>query len=188
MSKASGPSFVLELPLVVDPHENRVLSVRFEAGRQLYNAVLGEALWHLGRLKQSRAWAAARKLPHGPPRSSEQKARAEAFSLIAKTVGFTEYGLQSYATQCKNSCWMGDHLDAHTTQKIATRVFQAAQRYRFRTGGCPRFKPKWKALESMEGKSNATGLRWREDHLEWGRLCLQALFDRKDKHGVQTFR
>lgn len=187
MSKKTGPSFVLELPLVVNPHENRVLSVRFEAGRQLYNAVLGEALRRLDFIKQSKAWATARKMPKGPPKSAEQKARAAEFSLITRTVGFTDYDLQSYATQCKNACWIGDHLDAHTTQKIATRAFHAAQRYQFRTGGRPRFKPKWKALESMEGKSNATGLRWREDHPEWGKLRLKALFDRKDKHGVQTF-
>lgn len=187
MSKKTGPSFVLELPLVVNPHESRVLDARFEAGRQLYNAVLGEALKRLDRMKQSRARAAARKLPKGAPKSPEQRARSAAFSLVAQTVGFTDFDIQSYATRCKNACWIGDHLDAHTTQKIATRAFLAAQRYQFRTGGRPRFKPKWKVLESMEGKSNATGLRWREDHLEWSGLSLKALYDQKDKHGVQTF-
>ncbi|WP_312284126.1 transposase [Candidatus Igneacidithiobacillus taiwanensis] len=187
MSKKAGPSFVLELPLVVNPHESRVLSVRFEAGRQLYNAVLGEALRRLDMMKESRAWAAARKMPKGAPKSPEQKARAAEFSLIAETIGFTDYDIQSYATRCKNACWIGDHLDAHTTQKIGTRAFTAAQRYQFRTGGRPRFKPKWKALESMEGKSNATGLRWREDHIEWNGLSLRAIYDQKDKHGVQAF-
>jgi Transposase and inactivated derivatives len=187
MSKKSGPSFVLELPLVVSPHESRVLSVRFEAGRQLYNAVLGEALRRLDRMKQSKAWQSARKMPQGAPKSPEQKARAEAFALIAKNIGFTDYDIQSYATQCKNACWIGAHLDAHTTQKIATRAFLAAQRYQFRAAGRPRFKPKWKVLESMEAKSNAAAIRWRGDHIEWGKLNLKVRFDRKDKHGVQTF-
>lgn len=187
MSKKSGPSFVLELPLVVSPHESRVLSVRFEAGRQLYNAVLGEALRRLDLMKQSKAWQSARKMPSGAPKSPEQKARTEAFVLIAKSIGFTDYDIQSYATQCKNACWIGAHLDAHTTQKIATRAFLAAQRYQFRAAGRPRFKPKWKVLESMEAKSNAAAIRWRGDHIEWGKLNLKARFDRKDKHGVQTF-
>lgn len=187
MSKKAGPSFVLELPLAVNPFESRVLSVRFEAGRQLYNAVLGEALRRLDLMKQSRAWAAARKMPKGAPRSPSLRARAAEFSLIAKTIGFTDYDLQSFATKCKNACWIGDHLDAHTTQKIGTRAFKAAQRYQFRTGGRPRFKPKWKTLESMEGKSNVAGLRWREDHIEWNGLSLKAIYDPKDKHGVQTF-
>lgn len=187
MSRKSGPSFVLDLPLIVNPHESRVLTVRFEAGRQLYNAVLGEALRRLDQMKQSKAWAAARKMPRGTPESPEQKARSAEFSVIAQTVGFTDYGIQSFATKCKNACWIGDHLDAHTTQKIGTRAFQAARRHQFRNGGRPRFKPKWKTMESVEGKSNAAGLRWRDDHVEWGKLKLKALFDRKDKHGVQTF-
>ena len=107
--KEKQPTFVLELPLVANPHESRVLAVRFEAGRQLYNAVLGEALRRLGLMKQSRAWQAARKMPKGTPGSPEQKARASEFSLISKTIGFTDYDLQAYATQCKNACWIGDH-------------------------------------------------------------------------------
>ena len=187
MSKKAGPSFVLELPLVVSPHENRALAVRFEAGRQLYNAVLGESLRRLDLMKQSKAWAAARKMPKGAPKSAEQNTRSAEFSLIAQTIGFTDYDLQSYATRCKNACWIGEHLDAHTTQKIGTRAFKSAQRYQFRTGGRPRFKPKWKMLESMEGKSNAAGLRWRDDHLEWNKLKLKVIYDQKDPHGVQTF-
>ena len=187
MSKKAGPSFVLELPLVANPHESRVLAVRFEAGRQLYNAVLGESLRRLDLMKQSKAWGAARKMPQGAPKSPEQKARSAEFALIAETLGFTDYDLQSYATRCKNACWIGEHLDAHTTQKVGTRAFKAAQRFQFRTGGRPRFKPKWKALQSMEGKSNAAGLRWRDDHLEWDRLKLKVIYDQKDSYGVQTF-
>ncbi|AOU98283.1 hypothetical protein BI364_10200 [Acidihalobacter yilgarnensis] len=164
-----------------------MLSVRFEAGRQLYNAVLGEALRRLDLMKQSRVWQAARKMTKGKPGSPEQKARATEFSLITKAIGFTDYDLQAYATQCKNACWIGEHLDAHATRKIGTRAFKAAQRYQFRTGGRPRFKPKWKSLASMEGKSNATGLRWRNDHLEWNGLKLKAIYDCKDTHGVQAF-
>ncbi|EQD41260.1 transposase IS605 OrfB, partial [mine drainage metagenome] len=145
---------MLELPLRVNPHESRALAVRFEAGRQLYHAVLGEALRRLDLMQQSRAWAAARKMPQGAPGSPEQKNRAAGFSRIAKTIGFTDYAMQAFATKCKNACWIGDHLDAHTTQKIGTRAFQAAQRYSFRTSG----RPSWVRLRipgsrvSQEGR------------------------------------
>lgn len=187
MSRKAAPSFVLELPLVVSPEQDQTLAVRFEAGRQLCNAVLGEALRRLDLMKQSRTWAAARKMPNGAPGSPQQQARSAEFARVARSMAFTDYDLQSYATRCKNACWIGDHLDAHTTQKIGTRAFKAAQRYQFRAGGRPRFKPKWKALESLESKTNATGLRWRDDHLEWSDLKLRALYDPKDPHGVQTF-
>jgi hypothetical protein len=96
------PTFILELPLVVSSHEARILSVRFECGRQLYNAVLGEALRRLDLMKQSKAWQVARKMPSDAPGSP-----AAEFSLIAETIGLTHYDIQAYATRCKNACWMG---------------------------------------------------------------------------------
>ena len=94
----STPFFILEPPLVVNPREIRILSVRFEAGRQLYNAVLGESLRHPEFMKQSRAWGAARKMPKGTQKSWEKKARSARFALIAQTMGVSDYDLQSYAT------------------------------------------------------------------------------------------
>ena len=166
--------------------EARILSVRFEAARQLYNAVLSEALRRIDLMRQSRAWNQAQKLPRGMSGSLERKERLKAFSAVAKQFDLTDYALQSYATQCKNSCWIGEHLDAHVTQKLGTRVFWVAQRYQFRKGGRPRFKSHWKALESVEGKTNATGVRWRNGHVEWNGLSLSVRYDRKDRYGVQA--
>ena len=167
--KKKKPMFILELPLKVGSRESHLLSVRFEAGRQLYNAVLGEALRRMDLMRDSCYWACARKMPAGETGSPEREERSWFFSWVATRQGFTDADMQSYATKCKNGCWIGDHLDAHTTQKIGTRAFKAVQRYQFRTAGRPRFKPKWKMLESMEGKNNTTGLRWCGDHVEWNK-------------------
>ncbi|MDA8383938.1 MAG: hypothetical protein M0037_12950 [Betaproteobacteria bacterium] len=59
MPKAQSPSFILELPLVVQPTAERVIQGRLEAGRRVYNAVLDEALKRLGLMRQSKAWQVA---------------------------------------------------------------------------------------------------------------------------------
>ncbi|WP_035454278.1 hypothetical protein, partial [Alicyclobacillus herbarius] len=41
--KKRTPSFVCEIPLRVTRRQEQILEARFEAGRQMYNAVLGEA-------------------------------------------------------------------------------------------------------------------------------------------------
>ena len=43
MARTKTPSFVLELGLEVNAHEEAELNKRFEAARQLYNACLDEA-------------------------------------------------------------------------------------------------------------------------------------------------
>lgn len=66
MSKrCTTPSFVLEVPRVITPDDERVLLARLEAGRRLYNAVLGDALQRLAAMRADAAWAAACALPKG---------------------------------------------------------------------------------------------------------------------------
>jgi hypothetical protein len=60
MPRATTPSFVVELPLQVSETDARVLSVRLEAARQVYNACLGEALRAARRMRDSREWQRAR--------------------------------------------------------------------------------------------------------------------------------
>ena len=179
-TKVKTPSFILELPLIVTSSDEQSLNIRFEFARQLYNAVLGEALKRLSLIKQSKQWQYARSLPKNNPDKSD------IFKSCADLFKFTDYDLQSYGTECKNSCFIREHIDSHTAQKISSRAFRAAQRYQFRKSGKPRFKSKWKSLNSVESKSNASGIRWRDNHIEWSRLNLYAMFDKKDKHGVQA--
>ncbi len=66
--RGATPSFVLELPLRVTSSDVRRLGVIFFSARQVYNACLGEALARLERLRDSRAYRRALRLPRGPLR------------------------------------------------------------------------------------------------------------------------
>ena len=167
MPKAQTSSFILELPLVVQPPEDRVMLGRFEAGRRLYNTVLDEALKRLDLMRQSKAWQDARTLPRG-------KARNTAFRDGNTAFGFSEYALHSVATRHKNSAGFADRLGAHETQKIGSRVWKAVAEYAFGIRGRPRFKGRNRALHSLEGKNNVAGIRWDADTgcVTWNKLVL----------------
>ena len=51
MKKNTTPTFLLELPLRVDAGQAKRLRAHFEAARCLYNALLGEALKRLQRMR-----------------------------------------------------------------------------------------------------------------------------------------
>ena len=185
MPKAKVPSFICELPLVVTPAVERQLLVRLDCARQVYNACLGEALKRLSRLRESVAYQAARKLPQGPRNSEAARKRADAFRAANAQVAFSEYDLHAYATQFSHS-WLGQHLDSNTVQKMATRAFLAVQQFAFGKRGRPRFRGKgW--FDSVEGKTNASGILWRENAVRWLGLELPALINPKDAviaHGL----
>lgn len=171
MPRLITPSFIAELPLVVGRAQEAVLLARFEAGRRIFNATLGDALKRLDLMRESKAYQAARALPKG-------RTRTDAFKACNERFGFTEYALQAVATGHKNNGGFAERLGAHETQKIGSRVFAAVREYAFGKRGRPRFKGMGRPLHSLEGKSNAAGIRWNSDTgaVSWGKdlvLCTR---------------
>ena len=171
MSKRrTTPSFVLEVPRVITPDDERVLLARLEAGRRLYNAVLGDALQRLAAMRADAAWAAACALPKGTA------ARTAAFRACREPHGFSENALQACATAHKHAAGFQDRLGAHETQTLASRVWKAVEAYALGRRGRPRFKSARHPLRSIAGKSAGSGLRWNRDSgvLIWGKRDLPA--------------
>jgi putative transposase len=69
MRRSQTASFVTELPLVVDSKIEKKLLAKFQAGRQLYNACLHEAMARMNLVKNSDAYTLAKKLFKGKARS-----------------------------------------------------------------------------------------------------------------------
>ena len=171
-------TFIHELPLRVTPAQERELAVRFDCARQLYNACLDTALKRLKLMHESRAFRKTRVMKRG-------RERTATFRRLDEKFGFREYDLHAVAIRTKNACHIGDHLDAHVAQKVASRAFAAVREYAFGRRGRPRFRGR-RGLHSLEGKSNSTGIRWRDGAIHWMGLVLPALFDPRDRWGVEA--
>ena len=171
-------SFIFELPLQVSPEEEKTLNTRFDAGGSLYNVCLGEALKRLDLARQSKEWALVRKLPRS-------KERSKRFQEILQLFQFSEYALHLALKKHVKSSWIKDHIDSQVAQKIGSRAFQAAYEYLVGKRGRPRFK-KTKQFSSLEGKSNITGIRFKNGKIQWKSLILKPLYDKSDKDGVEA--
>jgi hypothetical protein len=189
MKRSKTPTFLLELPLVADLGRARHLGAHFEVARCLYNALLGEALKRLNRMRADPAWQAARAIP-----KIQKQERAAAFSQLRQAYGFSEYALHDFAKKA-NCAWIVDHIDAVTAQTLATRAYQAVNRVCLGKAKKVRFKSKGRGLDSLEGKRNNTGLRFvlqppgegNQGWLVWGKDRLPVLIDWNDpvvKYGL----
>ncbi len=171
-------SFIFELPLQLTPEEEKRIHTRFEAGGHLYNVCLEEALKRLDLARQSKERQKARKLPRSKERSKQ-------FQKILKRVQFSEYALHFIAKKHVQASWIKDHIDSQVAQKIASRGYLAANEYLIGKRGRPRFKNP-KLFSSLEGKSNITGIRFKNGKIHWNNLILKPLYDKKDKDGVEA--
>ncbi|MGD1909978.1 MAG: hypothetical protein ACFB2X_03690 [Rivularia sp. (in: cyanobacteria)] len=93
MARKTTPSFTTELPLKVDSKLEKQLSARFQAGRQLYNACLSEALICMELVRNSESYKQAKKLN----REKDKKQRKELFKAAREQARFSDYELQSFA-------------------------------------------------------------------------------------------
>ena len=175
------PTFVCEVPLRVAPAQEQVVLARLEAARQVYNACLGEAKRRVGLVRQSKVFQRARTLQRDDP------TRRTLFAQARAAFACSEYGLHAYASEVRQS-WLGEHLDSNTCQKLASRAYAAANRLLLGQARRVRFKGRHQ-LDSVEGKTNTSGLRWRGTQVEWNGLVLPARLDRRDpvqSHGLDA--
>ena len=156
MPRTTTPSFVTEIPLIVNSVANRELEARFHGGQQLLNAVLGEAMIRMELVRNSESYQQAKRL-----KGDDNKAqRNKLFEKARKLYRFSDFELQSFATlTAKRSKWIEDKLDAQVIQKLATRAFKAVERVLFGKAKKIRFKT-FDRFKSVEGKTNKQGLRW----------------------------
>jgi len=189
MARKTTPTFVHELRLATPPSAIKVLDKRLDVGRQIYNACLGEALKRLKLMRDSKIYKAARKLPKEVKsligKHKPNSAIRALFNEAAELYKFREYDLHSYVKHLRSETWLSEHIDSATAQKLATRAFNAVKEYSVGARGKPRFRS-INRFSSVEGKSNASGIRWQDGRVKWKGLELSVKFDKKDKHGLES--
>jgi putative transposase len=191
------PSFIADFPLSTTRGGERELSIRMDAARQIYNACVGESLRRLDLMRESKAWQTARAMPKYSAGAIEKsqdkaqlkadnKARAGAFNSLAEKFGFNSSSIQKFGEECRNRCWIGDHLGSHDTQTTTLRAFRSVEQYALGKRGRPRFK-RFNELESIEGKEHAV-LRYKGDPIpviKYSGLVMPLKLDPNDKNGWQ---
>ncbi len=176
--RANTDSFIAEFPLRTSAADERALSVRLDAARQIYNAVLGECLRLHALMRESKDWSRARSMPKG-------RERTALFREVRDRFDFKSSMADRFAIRCKNACWIGDHLSSNETQKVALRAFSAVEQHAFGARGRPRFK-RVGELHSVEGKTNAAGIRFKDGWVEWTGLRVALIRDPRDPNGWQA--
>ena len=172
MGKSKTPSFITEIPLVVDSRQEKELLARFQAARQLYNACLNEAMVRMNLVRNSNAYHQAQQIPQ-----TEKKQRRFAFSEARKAYRYSDYDLQRFATiTSKRSKWLADKLDSNTQQKLATRAFLASEKVLLGKAKKVRYKVPTR-FRTVEGKTNKQGIRWKNNQLIWGELSLEPMIE-----------
>lgn len=176
MKKCKTDSFILTLALKAQPFQTETLNKRLEVGRKLYNACLGEIYNRYNAMNQTPEYQEAIKLPF------EDAAKSQRLAALRREFHISAYDLHSYVAPMKRHM---ESLDIHTAQKVATRCYEAFEDVMFGKAKEAHFK-KFGTMDSLEGKSNATGIRFRSKAVFWNGLEIPAVVKSKDYYAEEA--
>lgn len=163
-------NFILTLKLNTEKYQEDILNKRFEISRQIYNACLAELHKRYNLMRESKEYRKVVKLPKG-------KERNDKFNELNKKYGLTEYSLHYYVKPMQKH--FKNNIDSFTAQKIATRCFDAFKKLMLHKCNKVYFK-KYGEMDSIEGKSNNTGIRFKDNKLVWNGLETKAIINKND--------
>ena len=165
-------NFVLTLELKTEKWQEDILDKRLNIGRQIYNACLGELYKRYNTMAQRKEYKKVVNM-------LKEKDRNKEFNKLNKKYGLTEYSLHKYIKSMQH--YFKKNIDSFTAQKIATRVFRAFEKYMFHEAKRVYFK-KYDELNSLEGKSNKTGIRFKNNKLVWNKLEIPVTIRKNDEY------
>ena len=196
MAKKQEPRFVLNLKLKTQPFQEDILNKRFEIGRHLYNSVLGLALKRYKEMIKTKKWRENQKNISEIYKTNSDKNKAKKIckqyydikNNMLKEFRLNEYSLHEDIKFMQHK--FKNNIDAFSSQKIATRVWTAINDNLFGKGEEVHFKGRNNPLNSLEGKSNGTGIVYDIENniCKWLGLAIPIRLDINNKYEVNCLR
>lgn len=164
-------SYTLELFLNTNAKDNIIMSKRFRIAEFIYNACLSE----LHRRYKTYLGSKNRKSII----RYNYKNKVKRLSKLKVKYGLTEYSLHNYVKPMQKK--FKTNIDSFTAQKIASRCFKAFSKYM--KGDCKKVNYKSKGdILSVEGKSNATGIKYKDGFVIWNGLEIPVKIKKNDTY------
>ena len=175
MAKSKTSSYILTLHLNAEKYQEDELNKRFEKCRKIYNSCIAELFKRYNHMIESKAYQKNVK--------SKSKDRNKVFNELNNKYSLTEYSLHEFVKPMYNYF----NIDSQSIQKLATRAFNAFQKYMFHQAKRVNYI-KFNELYSIEGKTNAQGIRYRNGIIQWNKLNIPVVIKNNDNYAQMAIQ
>lgn len=176
--------YCVTFSLISEKYQETILNKRFEISRQLYNAVLSKAYKRYKSMIETKKYRQLKEQINNA-NEKEKKLLYKQLNEMYKQYRLNEYSLHEDIQEMQHH--FSENIDSFTAQKIATRVWSAFEDLLFGDGEIVHFK-KYGELDSLEGKSNKTGIRFKDGFLIWNGLKIPVKIDYNNPYEYQALK
>ncbi len=176
-------NFTVEFPLKTEKYQEDILNKRFEIGRQIYNSLVNVTQKRYKEMIKTKKYRTLLSSITGNKKSDKEIWKQ--INDIRKQYGMSEYSFHENVKQMQKH--FKDNMDSFTTQKIATALWKSYDKL-FHGNGKKVYYKKYGDFHSLEGKSNSTGIRFKDDFLIWNGLEIPVMIDYENYYEYQAMQ
>ena len=181
IKKKKKQRYILTLKLETELYEEDILNKRFEIGRQIYNSILGMSFKRYKEMIKTKKWRENQINISNIYKVEKDKNKAKKLAKpyfevkknMLKEFNISEYSLHADVKNMQKH--FKNNIDSFTAQKIASNVWKSYDKLLYGNGNMVHFKKFNEGLNSLEGKSNKTGIVYKieTNTLKWNGLNIK---------------
>lgn len=176
-------NFIVQFPLRTEKYQENVLNKRFEIGRKIYNSLVNITQKRYKEMIKTKKYRTLLSSLTGNKKIDKDIWKQ--INNIRKQYGMSEYSFHSDVKSIQHH--FKDNIDANTAQKIASGLWKSYDKLFYGNGKKVYYK-KYGSFNSLEGKSNKTGIRFKDDTIIWNGLEIPVVIDYDNYYEYQALQ
>ena len=150
-------NFIVQFSLKTEKYQEDILNKRFEIGRQIYNSLVNITQKRYKEMIKTQKYRTLLSSLTG--NKKDDKEIWKEINDIRKQYDMSEYSFHEDVKQMQKH--FKDNIDSLTAQKIATELWKSYDKLFYWNGKKVYYKM-YGSFNSLEGKSNSSGIRFKE--------------------------
>ena len=176
-------NFIVEFPLKTEKYQEDILNKRFEIGRQIYNSLVNVTQKRYKEMIKTKKYRSLLSSLSGNKKYDKEIWKK--INDIRKQYGMSEYLFHEDVKQMQKH--FKNNIDSFTAQKIASQLWKSYDKLLYGNGKKVYYK-RYGTLNSLEGKSNHTGIRFKDNVIIWNGLEIPVVVDYDNYYEYQAMQ
>lgn len=166
-----------------EKYQEDVLNKRFKVGRYIYNSLVNVTQKRYKEMIKTKKYRNLISVLTENKKSNKEIWKQ--INDIRKQYGMSEYSFHEDVKQMQNH--FKDNIDSFTAQKIATQLWKSYDKLFYGNGNKIYYK-RHGELNALEGKSNRTGIRFKDNTILWNGLKIPVVIDYDNDYEYQAMQ
>lgn len=176
-------NFIVQFPLITEKYQENILNKRFEIGRQIYNSLVSVTQKCYKEMIKTKKYRNLISSLTGDKK--KDKLIWKEIDVVRKEFGFTEYSFYQLVNPIQKH--FKDNIDTRTSRGIADNVWKTYHKLFYGNGKIINYKG-YDELNSLEGESNKSGIKFRNSRLIWNGLDIPVKINYNDYYQYQALQ